>query len=57
MERVKDKIFGLYQRFHSNADSKGIGLYLIQSQVHALGGTIEFESEENIGTTFIITFK
>ncbi len=57
MDRVKDKIFGLYQRFHSNADSKGIGLYLIQSQIHALGGTIEFESEENIGTTFTVTFK
>jgi PAS domain S-box-containing protein len=57
MERVKNKIFGLYQRFHTNADSKGIGLYLIQSQVTALGGKIEFYSEVNIGTTFTLTFK
>ncbi len=57
MERVKNKIFGLYQRFHSNADSKGIGLYLIQSQVNALGGKIDFYSKVNIGTTFTLTFK
>ncbi len=57
MNRVKDRIFGLYQRFHNNADSKGIGLYLIHSQITALGGSIEVESEENIGTTFTITFR
>ena len=57
MERVKNKIFGLYQRFHSNADGKGIGLYLIHSQVTALGGKVDVESEEGIGTTFTITFK
>jgi|GEM_PF-240168 len=57
MKRVKDRIFGLYQRFHNNPDSKGIGLYLIHSQITALGGTIEVESEVNVGTTFTITFK
>ena len=57
MERVKNKIFGLYQRFHNNADAKGIGLYLVHSQVTALEGKIEVESEEGVGTTFTITFK
>jgi PAS domain S-box-containing protein len=57
IKRVKDRIFGLYQRFHNNTDSKGIGLYLIHSQITALGGTIEVESEVNVGTTFTITFK
>ncbi len=57
MERVKDKIFGLYQRFHGNANSKGIGLYLIHSQITALGGKIDMQSEENVGTTFIVTFS
>jgi PAS domain S-box-containing protein len=57
MQRVKDRIFGLYQRFHNNSDSKGIGLYLVHSQITALGGSIEVETEENVGTTFIITFK
>jgi signal transduction histidine kinase len=57
MERVKHKIFGLYQRFHNNTEGKGMGLYLIHSQITALGGTIEVESEEGVGTTFTITFK
>lgn len=57
MAKVRHKIFGLYQRFHTNADSKGIGLYLIHSQVTSLGGKIEVESELNVGTTFSLTFK
>jgi PAS domain S-box-containing protein len=56
-EKVKNKIFGLYQRFHSHKDSKGIGLYLVYAQVTALGGTIELKTEIDKGSTFIITFK
>jgi signal transduction histidine kinase len=57
MNIVQDKIFGLYQKFHSNSDGKGIGLYLIHSEITAMGGTIEVDSEVNVGTTFTITFK
>jgi len=56
MEKVKDKIFGLYQRFHTHSDSKGIGLYLVYSQIVALGGTISVESKVNVGTTFTVHF-
>lgn len=56
-QKVKNKIFGLYQKFHNHPDSKGIGLYLVHSQITSLGGTIEVESEENEGTKFTITFK
>lgn len=54
--KVKDKIFGLYQKFHRHPDSRGIGLYLIHSQITSLGGTIEVETEPNKGTTFFINF-
>ncbi|KIQ21819.1 histidine kinase [Flavobacterium sp. MEB061] len=57
LERNRDKVFGLYQRFHNYPDSKGLGLYLVKSQVETMGGTISIESEVNIGTTFTITFK
>ena len=57
LERNKDKVFGLYQRFHNHADGKGLGLYLIKSQVEIMGGTINLESEVNIGTTFTLIFK
>ena len=56
-ERHKDKLFKLYQRFHDNPDGKGLGLYLIKSQIETLGGTIEIESKVDVGTTFIIKFK
>ncbi len=57
MEQVRDRVFGLYQRFHDNADSKGIGLYIIHAQITALGGSIEVNSQVNEGTTFTIRFK
>ena len=57
MNRNKDKIFGLYQRFHDYADSKGLGLYLVKSQVESMGGTITVESEVGVGTSFKIIFK
>ena len=55
--RHRDNIFGLYQRFHSNADGKGLGLFIVKSQVTALGGSIDVTSEIDKGTSFIITFK
>ena len=57
LARNKDKVFGLYQRFHNFPDSKGLGLYLVKSQVEAMGGSIGIESEVNKGTTFTLTFK
>jgi PAS domain S-box-containing protein len=57
LTRYKDRIFGLYQRFHDHADSKGLGLYIVNSQIRVMGGEIDIESEVDKGTTFIITFK
>ena len=57
LERYKDRIFGLYQRFHDHADSKGLGLYIVNSQIRVMGGEIDVESKVDKGTTFIITFK
>lgn len=57
MDKVKDKIFGLYQVFHKNKESKGIGLYLVQTHLTALGGKIFVESKVNVGTTFVLSFK
>ncbi len=57
LNRHGEKIFGLYQRFHSHTDSKGLGLYLVKSQVEAMGGTIAIESKVDQGTTFTLTFN
>jgi PAS domain S-box-containing protein len=57
MTLVKDKIFGLHQKFNNHIDSKGIGLYLVYNHITSLGGKIDVESKINEGTTFIISFK
>ena len=57
LERHKNKIFGLYQRFHDYPDSKGLGLFLVKSQIETMDGTIKVESKVEKGTEFILTFK
>ncbi len=51
----KENVFKLYRRFHTHVDGKGLGLYLVKTQVDTLGGSIQIESEINRGTTFILT--
>lgn len=53
----QDKLFTLYSRFHVHVEGKGIGLYLVKTQVAALGGRIEIDSQVNIGTTFSVYLK
>lgn len=57
MEKVKDKIFGLHQKFHNHVDSRGIGLYLVYNHITSLGGNIVAEGKENEGAKFTITFS
>ncbi|HTE31144.1 MAG TPA: PAS domain-containing sensor histidine kinase [Chryseolinea sp.] len=56
MERFGDKLFGLHKTFHEHKDARGVGLFLVKTQVEALGGKICAESETDVGTTFIVTF-
>ncbi len=48
------KLFGMYKTFHGNPDAKGIGLFITNNQVGAMGGKIDVESEVNVGTSFKI---
>ncbi|MCU0448316.1 MAG: PAS domain-containing protein [Bernardetiaceae bacterium] len=52
-----DHLFKLYRRFHDHVDGKGMGLYLVKTQVEMLGGKIEVESQVNKGTQFHIYLK
>ncbi len=54
LTKHKEKIFGMYKIIHPRKDSKGLGLFMTLKQVEAMGGKIEVESQENIGTTFNI---
>ncbi len=56
LSKYRDKIFGLYQRFHIHVEGKGMGLYLAKTQIEALGGRIDIESDVEKGTTFYLYF-
>ncbi len=50
-----NKLFGLYKRFHPTlAEGKGMGLFMVKTQVESLGGEIRARSEVNVGTEFTI---
>lgn len=56
LEKKRDQIFGLYKRFHTNIEGKGMGLFMVKTQVEALGGEINVRSRPNHGTIFEMEF-
>lgn len=50
------KIFGLYQRMHDHVEGKGMGLFLVKTQIESLGGRVKIESQLDVGTTFYVYF-
>ncbi|HOZ88219.1 MAG TPA: HAMP domain-containing sensor histidine kinase, partial [Bacteroidia bacterium] len=57
LEKHGADLFGMYKTFHGNPDAEGIGLFITKYQIETMGGHIEVESEENIGTTFTLYFN
>ncbi|HYI77042.1 MAG TPA: HAMP domain-containing sensor histidine kinase [Chryseolinea sp.] len=55
--KYKQNMFTLYRRFHTHMEGKGLGLYLVKTQITALGGKIDVESELDKGTIFKVYFK
>lgn len=53
----KKKIFGMYGRLNGAKTGKGLGLFLVKTQVDAMGGKINVESELGEGSTFIVSLK
>lgn len=58
----KEEFSKLFNRFYRASNTanvpvsgSGLGLYIVKSIAHQLGGDISFESEENVGTTFTVT--
>ncbi len=52
LQKHREKLFALYQRFHFHQKGKGLGLYLVKTHVEALEGHIEVHSEVDKGSCF-----
>jgi len=55
-ERNLKNLFGLYKRFDTHIDGKGMGLFMVKMQVETMDGHITVVSEPGTGTTFILDF-
>jgi signal transduction histidine kinase/DNA-binding response OmpR family regulator len=56
LEKEKNKIFQKYQRFNTDTEGTGLGLWIVKETVEKNGGKIEVESHVNQGTTFRVIF-
>ncbi|TDQ08804.1 PAS domain S-box protein [Pedobacter metabolipauper] len=56
LEKYSEQVFGLYKRFHQHVEGKGMGLFMVKTQVEALGGFITINSSVDQGTEFTLEF-
>jgi len=57
LDKNAGNIFGLYKRFDTSVEGKGMGLFMVKTQVTTLGGSIKIESKLGEGTEFILQFN
>ncbi len=57
LDKNAEDVFGLYKRFDTSVEGKGMGLFMVKTQVTALGGSINIESKLGEGTEFILQFN
>lgn len=58
-EAAQAKMFKIFNRMDNakSFEGNGVGLSIVYRIMNRLGGKISYESKENEGTTFILTFK
>jgi signal transduction histidine kinase len=54
LRKYASQVFGLYKRFDNSVEGKGMGLFMVKTQVQALGGNIRVKSTPGDGTEFVI---
>lgn len=56
LTKAGDKLYGLHQRFHENSSMRGVGLFLVRTQLNSLGANIDTRGGPDEGLSFTITF-
>lgn len=51
-----DRVFDMFYRGTELSKGDGMGLYIVKEALSKLGGTISLSSEEQVGSTFEVTF-
>lgn len=51
---IKGKLFGMFFKGHEKSKGSGLGLYIVQKSLNAVGGNITVESQDAGFTTFTI---
>lgn len=54
LSKYKDQVFGLYKKFNNEVEGKGLGLFMVKTQIEVMGGSISVDSTVNVGTSFKI---
>ena len=57
LSKYRSSMFDLYKRFHLHMEGKGLGLFLVKTQIESMGGRVEVDSELNKGTIFRVYFR
>jgi PAS domain S-box-containing protein len=57
LQRNGSHLFGLYKRFDLSVEGKGMGLFMVKTQVERLGGKVSVESKVNKGSIFKLEFS
>ncbi|MBS9461434.1 PAS domain S-box protein [Flagellimonas sp. 389] len=57
LKNHEQKLFGLYEAFQKENDSRGMGLYLVKYQMELMKGSVECESKPNEGSVFRLFFS
>jgi PAS domain S-box-containing protein len=56
---VRQRLFGMFQRFHSDKryEGTGIGLAIVRKAAERMGGSVHVESQLGHGSTFIVRLR
>jgi signal transduction histidine kinase len=56
LDKHEKSLFGLYNTFNTTSSGRGMGLFMVKTQVDLLNGMITVSSKEGEGTEFLISF-
>ncbi|MXV16641.1 sensor histidine kinase [Hufsiella ginkgonis] len=54
VEKTRGELFGLYKRFDPSVDGRGMGLFMVKTQLEILNGSITLTSQPGMGSTFTV---